>query len=94
MDACDYMDGMQHLLHELSEQRVEMHAMSNYPIWYQDINNKLHIDRYSPELALRPCVTYQKPHQARLVDPSALAIQGHVVTAAELKGLTGVLSPT
>ncbi|CAL5224888.1 g7647 [Coccomyxa viridis] len=46
MEACDYLDGMQHLLRELSEKSIEMHAMSNYPVWYQDINNKLQIDRY------------------------------------------------
>ncbi len=95
MDAFDYIDGMQDLLQELSEQAVEMHAMSNYPVWYKEINKKLHIDRYTPELALRTHDTYQKPHQARLVDPSALAVQGHVVKAAELKGMmAGVLSPT
>ena len=48
MEACDYMAGMRHLLQELSQQGIEMHAMSNYPVWYKDINNKLQIDRYSP----------------------------------------------
>ena len=54
MDAFDYIDGMQDLLQELSEQAVEMHAMSNYPVWYKEINKKLHIDRYTP----RARITY------------------------------------
>ena len=48
LEACVYMEGMQQLLEELSVQDVQMHAMSNYPVWYQDINAKLHIDRCSP----------------------------------------------
>ena len=60
MEACDYLDGMQHLLQELSEKSIEMHAMSNYPVWYQDINNKLQIDRYSPKLALETCVIHAR----------------------------------
>ena len=45
LEACEYLEGMQQLLAELSEQGVQMHAMSNYPVWYQDINAKLQIDR-------------------------------------------------
>ena len=47
LEACEYMDGMQQLLEELSGQGVQMHAMSNYPVWYRDINAKLRIDRYA-----------------------------------------------
>ena len=41
---------MQQLLEELGDQGVEMHAMSNYPVWYKDINAKLRIDRCEASL--------------------------------------------
>jgi len=39
------MEGMQQLLQELVDGGVQMHAMSNYPVWYRAMNEKLHIDR-------------------------------------------------
>lgn len=45
LEACHYLEGMQQLLAELADRGVRMHAMSNYPVWYQAINAKLQIDR-------------------------------------------------
>ncbi len=50
LEACEYMDGIQQLLEELLDEGVHMHAMSNYPVWYQDINAKLRIDRCEARL--------------------------------------------
>jgi HAD superfamily hydrolase (TIGR01509 family) len=44
--AYRYVDGMETLLVELAQRGVEMHALSNYPIWYQRIERKLGLSRY------------------------------------------------
>ncbi|KAI3439382.1 uncharacterized protein J3R85_004799, partial [Psidium guajava] len=41
-----YLEGIEELLHELKENSYEMHAFTNYPIWYQMIEEKLKISRY------------------------------------------------
>ncbi len=45
LEACQYLESMQQLLAELADRDIRMHAMSNYPVWYQAINAKLQIDR-------------------------------------------------
>jgi len=41
-----WVDGMQELLHELSSDGIEIHAMSNYPVWYHLIEEELGLSRY------------------------------------------------
>ncbi|XP_048131153.1 flavin mononucleotide hydrolase 1, chloroplatic isoform X2 [Rhodamnia argentea] len=41
-----YLEGIEELLHELKENGYEMHAFTNYPIWYEMIEEKLTISRY------------------------------------------------
>lgn len=43
----DYLPGMEALLQELNEAGVPLHLMSNYPCWYQRIENKLELSRYA-----------------------------------------------
>lgn len=45
VDAYEFLGGMPELLQDLTDAGVEMHAMSNYPIWYRHINSKLELDR-------------------------------------------------
>jgi hypothetical protein len=45
VEAYEYLDGMPELLQDLKDAGVEMHAMSNYPVWYRHINDKLRLDR-------------------------------------------------
>ncbi|MEZ6073735.1 MAG: HAD family phosphatase [Pirellulales bacterium] len=42
----DWLDGMQPLLAELHARRHEMHAFSNYPVWYELIEARLGLSRY------------------------------------------------
>lgn len=42
----DYLPGMRDLLAELHARGVPMHALSNYPVWYQLIEAKLELSRY------------------------------------------------
>lgn len=41
-----YLDGVEELLHELKQNNYEMHAFTNYPIWYEIIEDKLKISTY------------------------------------------------
>jgi FMN phosphatase YigB (HAD superfamily) len=41
-----WLDGMEDLLSDLSTLGVSMHAMSNYPLWYRLIEDKLGLSRY------------------------------------------------
>lgn len=41
-----YLDGVEELLHELKQNNYEMHAFTNYPIWYETIEDKLKISTY------------------------------------------------
>ncbi|WCJ34709.1 Haloacid dehalogenase-like hydrolase (HAD) superfamily protein [Euphorbia peplus] len=41
-----YIDGIEELLNDLKQNEYEMHAFTNYPIWYQMIEEKLKISAY------------------------------------------------
>ena len=45
-EAYDWLDGMQQLLADLKAAGHSMHALSNYPVWYQLIEGKLRLSRY------------------------------------------------
>lgn len=42
----NYIDGMQPLLARLNAAGFTLHAMSNYPVWYRLIEDKLQLSRY------------------------------------------------
>ncbi|EOY09981.1 Haloacid dehalogenase-like hydrolase superfamily protein isoform 1 [Theobroma cacao] len=41
-----YIDGIEQLLQALKQNNYEMHAFTNYPIWYKIIEDKLNISNY------------------------------------------------
>ncbi|KAK9293031.1 hypothetical protein L1049_021015 [Liquidambar formosana] len=41
-----YIEGVEGLLNDLKQNNYEMHAFTNYPIWYQMIEDKLKISTY------------------------------------------------
>ncbi|BBH06813.1 Haloacid dehalogenase-like hydrolase superfamily protein [Prunus dulcis] len=41
-----YVEGIEELLHSLKDSNYEMHAFTNYPIWYEMIEDKLNISKY------------------------------------------------
>ncbi|XP_075083939.1 flavin mononucleotide hydrolase 1, chloroplatic-like [Nicotiana tabacum] len=44
--AYSYIEGVEGLLNSLKENGYEIHAFTNYPIWYQMIEDKLHLSNY------------------------------------------------
>jgi FMN phosphatase YigB (HAD superfamily) len=45
-DAYRWIDGMESLVAELWERGIEIHTLSNYPVWYRVIEEKLRLSRY------------------------------------------------
>lgn len=45
-DAYRWLAGMEELLAELKQAGFQMHALSNYPAWYQLIDESLHLSRF------------------------------------------------
>jgi HAD superfamily hydrolase (TIGR01509 family) len=60
--AYAWLDGMEELLAELQLTGQEMHLLSNYPEWYQLIEDKLRISRYAPWTFVSCRTGVRKPH--------------------------------
>ena len=45
-DHYRWIDGMESLVAELWERGIEIHTLSNYPVWYRVIEEKLRLSRY------------------------------------------------
>ena len=60
--AYEWLDGMEELLAELQAAGQEMHLLSNYPEWYQLIEEKLGISRYAPWTFVSCRTGVRKPH--------------------------------
>lgn len=45
-EAYDWLDGAEQLLADLKDAGYEMHALSNYSVWYRIIEEKLQLSRY------------------------------------------------
>jgi FMN hydrolase / 5-amino-6-(5-phospho-D-ribitylamino)uracil phosphatase len=63
-NAYAFVDGVEPLLAELKARGVEMHALSNYPTWYQLIDERLQLSRYL-ELSFISCKTGLRKPAAR-----------------------------
>lgn len=46
VDGYEWLPGVEDLLVELCDRGVEMHALSNYPRWYELLDEKLGLSRY------------------------------------------------
>jgi HAD superfamily hydrolase (TIGR01509 family) len=73
--AYSWLDGMNELLVELREAEFSMHALSNYPVWYRWIEERLKLSRYL-EWSFVSCHTgVRKPDpEAFLVAAQELAV--------------------
>jgi len=59
-----WVDGMEALLAELAEQGQPMHVLSNYPVWYRWIEERLGISRYVPWTFVSCHLGLRKPESA------------------------------
>ena len=47
-ETFDFIEGMEGLLKELKEAGYDLHLLSNYPIYYEMIEQKLRLSRFAP----------------------------------------------
>ena len=47
VDTYDYLDGIEPILVDLTGAEVPLHLLSNYPVWYRLIEDKLKLSRYA-----------------------------------------------
>ncbi len=46
--AYRWVPGMEEMISDLRSRGISMHTLSNYPVWYRDIEDKLRVSRYVP----------------------------------------------
>jgi len=82
LDSYDWLDGMETLLADLHAAGFEIHALSNYPVWYRMIEEKLQLSRYL-QWTFVSCLTgirkpdpqaYLSAAEHRQVSPSQLLL--------------------
>ncbi|XP_052135753.1 flavin mononucleotide hydrolase 1, chloroplatic [Oryza glaberrima] len=44
--AYEYIDGVEDILYSLKQNNYEVHAFTNYPVWYQLVEEKLKLSKY------------------------------------------------
>ena len=64
-DAYEWLEGMEQLLNDLHAAGYEIHALSNYSVWYEMIEEKLHLSRFAKWSFVSCHTGFRKP------DPSA-----------------------
>ncbi len=67
-EAYRWMDGTEQLLRRLRDQGYEIHALSNYPIWYRTIENQLGLSRYLQWTFVSCNTGKRKPDAAAYLD--------------------------
>lgn len=67
-NAYRWLDGMEPLLAELADADVELHAFSNYPIWYEIIDDKLQLSRFLDWTFVSWNTGLRKPHKEAYID--------------------------
>lgn len=68
-EAYAWIEGVEPLLVELKQRGVRMHALSNYPPWYQLVEQRLGLSRYI-ELSFISCLTgVRKPASEAFLGP-------------------------
>jgi len=71
-----YIDGIESLLGDLQRRRTPMHALSNYPRWYEVIEEQLSISRFMPWSFVSCDTGLRKP------DPATFAHAARVLGVA------------
>jgi FMN hydrolase / 5-amino-6-(5-phospho-D-ribitylamino)uracil phosphatase len=60
-DAYRWLDGMEACLAELSGAGNEVHALSNYPMWYRTVEERLRLSRFLQWTFVSCCTGVRKP---------------------------------
>ena len=68
LEGYRWIEGIEEILSELNSKGVEMYALSNYPIWYELIEEKLRCSRYFSWRFVSCRTGYRKPEQTCYVN--------------------------
>lgn len=68
VDGYRWLDGMEALLAELRDAGYEIHALSNYPVWYRLLDDKLDLSRYLHWTFVSCRTGLRKPDPAAYLD--------------------------
>jgi HAD superfamily hydrolase (TIGR01509 family) len=63
-DAYQWLEGMEQLVHRLAQRGYPMHVLSNYPVWYRWIEQRLGVSRYVPWTFVSCHLGLRKPDPA------------------------------
>ncbi len=75
-DSYRWLDGMESLLAELNDRDLEIHSLSNYPIWFEIIERKLKLSRFLQWTFVSCRTGFRKPdEQAYLHAISTLGVR-------------------
>ena len=70
-DAYSWVEGMGELLRDLHRRGVEMHVLSNYPVWWRMIEERLGLSRYLPWSFVSCMTGVRKPEREAFLGPAA-----------------------
>ena len=69
--AYRWIEGMEPILAELQTLGAEMHILSNYPVWYRDIEERLELSRYIPWTFVSCLTGVRKPSPEAFLSAAA-----------------------
>ena len=56
-----YLDGIPKLLEKMKQRGIPCHVLSNYPIWFESLNEKVGLDQYIEEMFVSYKIGIRKP---------------------------------
>ena len=56
-----YLDGIPELLEKIKQQSIPCHVLSNYPMWFESLNEKVGLDQYIEEMFVSYKIGIRKP---------------------------------
>ena len=73
-ESYEWLDGMEDLVAELKKNSYELHALSNYPVWYELIEDQLQLSRFL-DWSFVSCKTGLRKPDARCYQKAAEDLQ-------------------
>ena len=61
LDNYRYLDGIPEILTDLNQHKVPCYVLSNYPIWFEALNKKLHLQQYMKRMFVSYDIGIRKP---------------------------------
>ena len=69
-ECYDWLPGMQQLLTRLTESEIPMHVLSNYPLWYEEVERATGLSRWVPWTFVSCHTGRRKPAPEAFLEPA------------------------